>query len=232
MADTTILIIEDEQSIRNFLRATLKTQGYRIVEAATGREGLSLTASHIPDIVILDLGLPDVDGVQVIEETRAWSAVPILVLSARDQERDKIDALDAGADDYLTKPFGTGELLARLRVAMRHSVIAAGEHGEPTGSFRVGELTIDTDRRLVLVGGETVHLTPTEYRLLLTMAQHAGKVLTHSFLLREIWGPNSTGETQYLRVFMANLRRKLEHNPAEPEYIYTEMGVGYRLRGE
>lgn len=232
MPEPLILLIEDEKSIRNFLRATMKTQQYRLVEALGGREGISLAASHVPDLVVLDLGLPDIDGIEVIEGIRKWSQVPILILSARDQERDKIAALDAGADDYLTKPFGVGELLARMRVALRHAARPRETETRQQGVFAAGELEIDFERRTVSVAGEPIHLTPTEYKLLSIMAGYAGKVLTHSFLLKAVWGPGSASETQYLRVFMANLRRKLERDPAEPRYVLTEMGVGYRLADE
>lgn len=232
MPDPVILLIEDEKSIRNFLRATMKTQQYKLIEAAGGREGISLAASHVPDLVVLDLGLPDIDGIEVIEAVRQWSQVPIVILSARDQERDKIAALDAGADDYLTKPFGVGELLARMRVALRHAARPREMEAQQQGTFCAGELEIDFERRTVTVAGEPIHLTPTEYKLLSIMAGYAGKVLTHTFLLKAVWGPGSVSETQYLRVFMANLRRKLERDPAEPRYVLTEMGVGYRLTDE
>ena len=220
-----VLIIEDEQPIRRFLRASLTSQGYHITEAESGKEGLRLAATQPPDLVILDLGLPDYDGQVVLEELREWYTAPIMVLSARDQEAEKVKALDHGADDYLTKPFGIGELLARMRTALRHSLRAAAD--EPTLVF--GDLRIDIAARLVWRGDEVVHLTPLEYKLLLTMVKHAGKVLTHRFLLREVWGPHSAQENHYLRVFVASLRRKIETDPAQPQFIITEQGVGYRF---
>jgi two-component system KDP operon response regulator KdpE len=225
-----ILVIEDEPQIRRFLRATLTDHGYRLAEAETGKQGLTLAAAQPPDVVILDLGLPDIDGLEVARQLRDWSAVPIVVLSARGQEKDKVAALDAGADDYLTKPFGVGELLARIRVALRHAATAGREDGEAL--FSVGDLHVDLVARRVFVGDTEAHLTPIEYRLLTTLIRHAGKVLTHSFLLKEVWGPPHVQETHYLRVFMANLRHKLEADPARPRYLTTEQGVGYRLATE
>ena len=221
------VVIEDEPPIRRFLRATLAAQHYRVFEAGTGEEGLVEAATRQPDVVIVDLGLPDIDGLEVIRRLREWSAVPIIVLSARGQEQDKIAALDAGADDYLSKPFGVGELLARMRVALRRAARLGQEAGE--SSFTQGDLSVDLARRRVLLRGQEVHLTPIEYRLLTTLVHHAGKVLTHRQLLKEVWGPSHTGETHYLRVFMAQLRRKLEADPARPRYLLTEAGVGYRL---
>jgi len=191
---------------------------------------MTVAATKPPDLVILDLGLPDMDGLQVTREIRAWSAVPILVLSARGQEQDKVAALDAGADDYLTKPFSVAELAARLRVALRHA--ARTQSGEAEAVFQVGDLRVDLGKRLVALRGEAIHLTPTEYRLLTTLVQHAGKVLTHQFLLKEVWGPADVNEVQYLRVYMAQLRHKLEAEPTQPRYLLTEPGVGYRLAGE
>ena len=228
MPDPVIVVIEDEPEIRRFLRAGLGAQGYRLFEAATGAEGLVEVASRQPDVVILDLGLPDVEGMDVIRRIREWTRVPILVLSARGQERDKVMALDAGADDYVSKPFTIGELLARVRVALRHSAAAA----DGTARFVVGELTLDLARRRVVVAGRDVHLTPIEYRLLATLARHAGKVLTHRQLLQEVWGPGHAEAAHYLRVYMGQLRRKLEAEPARPRYLLTELGVGYRLAEE
>jgi len=225
-----VLVVEDEPQIRKFLRASLIAHGYRLEEAETGKQGLLLAATKPPDLVILDLGLPDMDGLQVTREIRAWSAVPILVLSARGQEQDKVAALDAGADDYLTKPFSVAELAARLRVALRHA--ARTQSGEAEAVFQVGDLRVDLGKRLVALRGEAIHLTPTEYRLLTTLVQHAGKVLTHQFLLKEVWGPADVNEVQYLRVYMAQLRHKLEAEPTQPRYLLTEPGVGYRLAGE
>ncbi len=224
------LIVDDEAPIRKFLRASL-AEDHRLVEAETGAAALRLAAEQPPDLVILDLGLPDLDGLEVLRRLREWSAAPVIVLSARGGERDKVAALDAGADDYLTKPFGVGELLARIRVAFRHALRGkqAG-HAEPR--FGVGELTVDLAARRVFIGPREVHLTPLEYKLLTVMIQHAGKVLTHRHLLKEVWGPLQVGETHYLRVFMAGLRRKLEADPAQPRYLLTEQGVGYRLADE
>jgi len=223
-----IVLIEDEPQIRRFLRATLGSHGYRLHEAETGEDGLIEAASRQPDVVILDLGLPDVDGLQVIRRLREWSKVPVIVLSARGQEGDKVAALDAGADDYVSKPFAVGELLARLRVARRHA--AAGESGEPT--FTVGDLTVDQIKRQVRVDGREVHLTPIEYRLLTLLVRHSGRVVSQRQLLKEVWGPGQTEQTHYLRVYMGTLRRKLEKDPARPRYLLTEPGVGYRLAVE
>lgn len=223
-----ILVIEDEPPIRRFLRATLANEGYRVSEAAEGQEGLRMAASLPPDLVILDLGLPDLDGQVVLQRLREWYTAPIIVLSARDQESQKIQALDHGADDYVTKPFSVGELLARMRTAMRH----AHRVGPEATSVVLGDLRIDLAARLVYRKGEEVHLTPLEYKLLTTMLRHSGKVLTHRFLLREVWGPQDSQENHYLRVFVASLRRKLEDDPARPRYILTDQGVGYRLAAE
>jgi len=223
-----VVLIEDEPQIRRFLRTALAGHDYRIFEAATGRDGLVEAATRQPDLVILDLGLPDVDGVQVLKELREWSAVPVIVLSARGQERDKIRALDGGADDYVSKPFSVGELLARMRAALRRGARAADE----SSTFTVGELSVDLARRQVLVAGKPVHLTPIEYKLLTTLIQHAGKVVTHRQLLREVWGPSHAEDSQYLRVYVAQLRRKLERVPVQPQYLLTEPGVGYRLAVE
>jgi len=221
-----ILLIEDERQMRRFLRVSLAADGYDLIEAETAAEGMTLAASHNPDIVLLDLGLPDGDGLQVTERLREWTAVPILVISARGQEADKIKALDAGADDYLTKPFGVGELLARIRVALRRA--ATADDGQSV--FTLGELRVDLARRHVLVSQKEVHLTPIEYKLLALLVKHAGLVLTHRQLLREVWGPHHTEQTQYLRVYMGQLRHKLERDPSRPQYLLTEPGVGYRLR--
>jgi len=200
-----------------------------VAEAGTGREGLSMAAQRPPDLVILDLGLPDIDGVDVIRALRDWTHVPVVVVSARGQEKDKVAALDAGADDYLTKPFGVSELLARLRVALRNAArIALGSQGE-LAHFAVGDLSVDLAVRKVFIASKEVHLTPIEYRLLSTLVRHAGKVLTHRLLLTEVWGPLYVEQTHYLRIFMASLRRKIEADPARPRYLLTEQGVGYRL---
>jgi len=225
-----VVLIEDEAQIRRFLRAALIGNGFRLFEAATGESGIVETATRQPEIVILDLGLPDIDGLEVIRRIREWSTIPIIVLSARGQERDKILALDAGADDYVSKPFNVGEILARMRVALRHAARRATDAGET--SFAVGDLHVDFLKRQVRVGDRPVHLTPIEYRLLTTMVRHAGKVLTHHHLLTEVWGPQQAEQAHYLRVYAAQLRRKLEADPARPRYILTEPGVGYRLAAE
>jgi two-component system KDP operon response regulator KdpE len=226
--DHLVLLIEDEQPIRRFLRVSLATEGYRVAEAASGEEGIRLAASQPPDLVILDLGLPGLDGQDVLRQLREWLTAPILVLSARDQEKQKIEALDAGADDYLTKPFGVGELLARLRTALRH------RHPKEADSsvLEIGDLQIDLASRVVQRSGQPIHLTPLEYKLLVLLMRNAGKVLTHRYLLREVWGPHDTRETHYLRVFVATLRRKIETDPAQPRYILTEQSVGYRFAAE
>jgi two-component system KDP operon response regulator KdpE len=226
----TVLLIEDEPEIRRFLRATLVAEGCRLFEAVTGDEGLREAEVRQPDIVVLDLGLPDMDGLDVIRRLRQWTGVPIVVLSARGQEADKIGALDAGADDYVSKPFGVGELLARIRVSLRHADRTVRDVGEP--SFGVGDLEVNLAQRRVLVAAKEVHLTPIEYRLLAALVKHAGKVLTHSQLLREVWGPPYVEQAHYLHVYMAQLRRKVESDPARPRYLLTEPGVGYRLAAE
>jgi two-component system KDP operon response regulator KdpE len=228
--DTLILLIEDEPQMRRFLRVTLQSHGYRLVEAPTGQEGLAQAVTRNPSVVLVDLGLPDMDGLKVIEEIRGWSPVPIIVLSARDQEADKIRALDGGADDYLTKPFGAGELLARIRVALRHRALQQGEEGDPV--FVLKNLRVDLAKRQVFFNDQEVHLTPIEYKLLSFLIRHAGKVVTHRQILREVWGPPYVNETQYLRVYMAQLRRKLETDPARPRFLLNEPGIGYRLKIE
>jgi two-component system, OmpR family, KDP operon response regulator KdpE len=230
MADNhpTVLVIEDEAQIRRFLRATLTANGYRLLEATTAQEGLVQAATRQPEIVILDLGLPDLDGLEVTRRLREWTTVPIIVLSARGQGSDKVTALDAGADDYLTKPFSVGELLARLRVALRHAARTSQEPGEPI--FTVGDLRVDLARRQVYIAEQQVHLTPIEYKLLTTLVRYAGRVVTHRQLLQEGWGPGHTEARHYLRVYMGQLRHKLEADPARPRYLVTEPGVGYRLK--
>ena len=224
-----ILVIEDEAPLRRYLRATLQSFGYRVEEAATGAEGRSLLLQLNPAVVLLDLGLPDGDGLDLAREIRDWSRVPIIVVSARGKEEDKIRALDLGADDYLTKPFGSGELLARIRVALRHSADSAGAQVEPV--VAIGPLRIDFAAREVFLDGEPVHLSPNEYGLLAVLVRHAGKVLTHRQLLEEVWGGVASAQPTYLRVYMASLRRKLEPDPARPRLLLTEPGVGYRLKG-
>jgi len=230
MPDPVVVLIEDEPQIRRFLRATLTGQGYRLFEASSGADGLVEVGSRQPDVVIVDLGLPDIDGLDVIHRMREWTDVPVIVLSARGQERDKVAALDAGADDYVSKPFGAGELLARIRVALRHT--AGASHESDGAVFKVGELQVDLLRRQVLVSDKEIHLTPIEYKLLTMLVRHAGKVVTHQQLLREVWGPAHTEQAHYARVYMAHLRHKLEAEPARPRYLLTEPGVGYRLASE
>jgi two-component system KDP operon response regulator KdpE len=223
-----ILIVEDEPQMQKFLRTCLAAEGYRIVESSLGVEALELARTHNPDMILLDLGLPDVDGMEVTRSIREWSAKPIIVISARGQEDDKIRALDAGADDYLTKPFGTGELLARIRVALRRTN-RTGQDGTDT-TLTVGGLRLDLEKRQVFAEGVEVHLTPNEYKLFTVLMKNAGKVLTHRQLLKEVWGPAYATQTQYLRVYMVQLRQKLERDSARPHYLVTEPGVGYRLK--
>lgn len=231
-SDILIAVIEDDAPIRRFLRASLKGEGYRVAEAETAKEGLRLITQEHPALIILDLGLPDGDGLDIIPDVRGWSSVPIIVLSARDQEKDKIKALDAGADDYLMKPFGIGELLARLRVALRHAArLNAAEEPEQT-IFTAGPIKVDLAAHRVFRDEEEIKLTKREFELLALLVRHEGKVLTHCFLLKEVWGPHFVNDTHYLRVFMASLRKKLERDPARPQYLLTEQGVGYRLVGQ
>lgn len=225
-ATSLILIVEDEASMRRFLRVSLTNSGYRLVEAETAQEGLVQAAARNPELILLDLGLPDFDGLTVTERLREWTQTPIVVISARGLEEDKIRALDAGADDYVTKPFGVGELLARIRVALRHGATA----GVTDPVYLSGDLSFDLGRRQVLVRGKEVHLTPIEYKLLATLVRHAGRVVTHRQLLKEVWGPNFSEQTQYLRVYMGQLRHKLELTPSQPVHLLTEPGVGYRLQ--
>jgi two-component system, OmpR family, KDP operon response regulator KdpE len=219
-----VLVVDDEASIRKFLRVSLVAHGFEIFEVATGKDALTAVTAHRPDLVILDLGLPDLDGVAVTQQLREWTKIPIIILSVREREQDKIAALDAGADDYLTKPFGIGELLARMRAAMRRT---AQPNAAPV--FAIGALRVDLTRRIVTRAGQEVQLTPTEYDLLRVLVTHAGKVLTHHQLLREVWGVGYEQETHILRVNISNLRRKIEDDPARPHYVLTEPGVGYRL---
>jgi len=224
-----VILIEDDPQIRRLLNVALPSQGFDFLESASGKEGITQVAMRNPDIIILDLGLPDMDGIEVIRQIREWSAIPIIVLSARGQEQDKISALDNGADDYLTKPFGMGELVARLRVSLRHAMQVASD--APASSvFTLGELKVDLAARRVWKASTEMHLTPIEYKLLTMLIRYAGKVLTHRQLLKEVWGPNFVAQTQYLRVFMGQLRSKIENDPARPRYLMTEIGVGYRLR--
>lgn len=225
--NASIIIIEDEKNICSFIENVLTPQNYQITAAGTGAEGLRLITALNPDLILLDLGLPDMDGLDLISEVRTWSPVPIIVISARTLERSKVAALDMGADDYLTKPFGTNELLARIRTALRHSQKTAGAQAK---RYEVGDLLIDFERRLVKVKGEEVHLTQIEYKLVSLLAQNAGKVLTYESIISKIWGPYADSDNQILRVNMAHIRRKLEENPGEPKYIFTEIGVGYRMK--
>ncbi|HSB55306.1 MAG TPA: response regulator [Gemmatimonadales bacterium] len=228
MPSPTVLLIEDEPQMRRFLRAALGNQPYELIEAPTAREGMAQAAGRNPDLILLDLGLPDLDGLTVTREIRSWSRTPIIVISARGQEQDKVAALDAGADDYLTKPFGVEELLARMRVALRHAALRVGGPAEPV--FEAFGVKVDLARRQVFRSGVEVHLTPLEYNLLQELIRHAGKVLTHRHLLREVWGVNAINHTHYLRVYITQLRHKLEQDPAQPKLLQTETGVGYRLR--
>ena len=225
-----ILVIEDEQTISNFIGAILAANGYDVLVARTGMMAESMISSHCPDIIILDLGLPDMDGMTILKNVRSWSKVPIIVVSARCHEKDKVAALDAGADDYLTKPFGTEELLARIRAAVRHTRTPLGNDTVAnTGIFQTGDLTIDYAKHRVYVAGVDAKLTQNEYKLVSLLGLHAGKVLTYDYLIRELWGPRARTDNQILRVNMANIRRKIEKNPAQPVYIFTEVGVGYRM---
>ncbi len=226
-----VLLIEDDASISAFIMAILTANQYRALRAVSGREGLTLASSNAPDVILLDLGLPDMDGVEVLREIRAQSKTPVVIVSARGLERDKVAALDLGADDYIVKPFGTAELLARIRTALRHSPKSMGSEPLGLASKVIGELNIDYQKRIVTLRGETLHLTPNEYKLLAMLSVNAGKVLTHDTLIREVWGLYGN-DSHTLRVNMANLRRKIEENPGSPRYILTEMGVGYRMAEE
>ena len=221
----TILIVEDEPEIRRFLRFSLGAEGYRVVESSTGRRGTIDAGTHKPDVAIVDFGLPDVDGVEVVRHIREWSPMPIIILSARSQERTKIEAFGAGADDYVTKPFGISELLARIRVALRHAV-RSGSGGDV---LRFENATVDLDKRTAFRDGQPIHLTPIEFRLIAALARHVDKVVTHRQLLAEVWGPAHERDTHYLRIYMKQLRDKLEADPVRPKHLITEIGVGYRL---
>lgn len=231
MNNISILIVEDEPEIRRFLRVTLSNHGFTLYEATKGAEAIAMLESSIPTLVIMDLGLPDIDGVDLIKRIRDWSTVPIIVLSVRNMESDKIDALDAGADDFVTKPFGVFELMARIRVALRHLDLR-DKGDEESSVFSVGDLKVDFSRREVFIKDTQVHLTPTEYKLLTMLAQNPGKVVSQEALLREVWGPGHSKRSHYLRVYMGNIRQKLEEKPARPRYIITEPGVGYRLKDD
>lgn len=227
-----ILVIEDEKNILNFIASVLESQHYQVLSASTGSDGLTLTASHCPELILLDLGLPDMDGIQVIQAIRKYSAVPILVISARTQEDDKVQALDAGADDYITKPFGNSELLARIRTALRHSLQHTAEGNALPHPYRCQGLTIHFERRLITRNGQDIHLTQNEYKIVELLALNSGRVLTYDRLIEHVWGPFSENDNTSLRVHMANIRRKIEPNPAEPIYLFTEIGVGYRMAEE
>ena len=226
----TVLIIEDEENIADFIATSLKAQEYRAVSTRLGKEGLALAASLCPDLILLDLGLPDLDGMEVIRKVREWSGMPIIVLSARNQEKEKVEALDLGADDYITKPVGSPELMARIRTALRHG--AASGQTKAENVFITGGLQLDFGKRAVRVNGEEVHLTQVEYKIVAFLAANAGRVVTYDAIISHVWGPYMDDNNRILRVNMANIRRKLEQNPAEPRYIHTEIGVGYRMAEE
>ena len=225
----SILVIEDEKSICDFITKTLNAQNYKTTSAHTGKDGLAILTSALPDLVLLDLGLPDIDGLDIIQQTRRWSSLPIIVISARTQEREKVAALDAGADDYITKPFGTDELLARIRTAIRHSNKIMTDSMNNNRPYSAKGLTVDFDKRLVTVDGNEIHLTRVEYKIVSMLAKNSGKVITYSSLIDQVWGPYADDNNRILRVNMANIRRKLEKNPGEPVYIFTELGIGYRM---
>lgn len=225
----SVLVIEDEKSICDFIAKTLNASDYKAVTAGSGKEGLAILTSALPDLVLLDLGLPDMDGIDIIKQTREWSSLPIIVISARVQEREKVAVLDAGADDYITKPFGTDELLARIRTAIRHSNKIVDDKVNSTRPYSARGLVVDFGKRLVTVEGKEIHLTRVEYKIVSMLAQNSGKVITYSSLIEQVWGPYADDNNRILRVNMANIRRKIEKNPGEPEYIFTELGVGYRM---
>lgn len=226
-----VLIVEDEQSISNFISMILNANNYDTMTVRTGEEALTMISSHCPDLIVLDLGLPDMDGMEVLRSVRKWSNLPVVVVSARTHEQDKVEALDCGADDYLVKPFGTSELLARIRAAIRHTRTSlANSEIAQSGKFTTGDLVIDYDKHHVLLRGENAHLTVNEYKIVALLGKYAGKVLTYDFIIRELWGPKARPDNQILRVNMANIRRKIEDNPGQPQYIFTEVGVGYRMR--
>ena len=226
-----ILVIEDEKSIARFISTILTANGYEAMRAASGAEAMSMISSHCPDLVILDLGLPDMDGLDILRQLRSWSTLPVVVVSARHHEHDKVEALDYGADDYISKPFGTSELLARIRTAIRHTRTTLSDPQiAQSGKFTTGDLTIDYDKHQVLMNGENAKLTVNEYKIVALLGKYAGKVLTYDFIIRELWGPKAKTDNQILRVNMANIRRKIEKDPSHPEYLFTEVGVGYRMR--
>lgn len=225
----SVLVIEDEKSICDFISRTLELNDYKVMTAFNGKDGLQAITSALPDLVLLDLGLPDIDGIDVIRETRKWSDMPIIVISARIQEKEKVEALDAGADDYITKPFGTSELLARIRTAIRHSNKLSSANDMVSRPYHARGLTVDFDKRLITLDDQEIHLTRVEYRIVSFLAKNSGKVITYDALINQIWGPYAGDNNRILRVNMANIRRKIEKNPGEPEYIFTELGVGYRM---
>ncbi len=225
----SILIIEDEKSVRDFMKKTLEAYGYRVETAQNGEEGLTMISSHIPDMVLLDLGLPDLDGTEIIKKTREWSSMPIIVVSARTQEKEKVSALDAGADDYITKPFGNDELMARIRTALRHNNILTTDKEKADRAYKAKGLSIDFEKRIVTIDGEEIHLTRVEYKIVSLLAKNSGRIMTYDALIEEVWGPYADDNNRILRVNMANIRRKIEKNTGEPEYIFTELGVGYRM---
>ena len=225
-----VLVVEDDKRISNFIKTVLEANNYDVIVAQTGAEAYSMVTSQCPDVVILDLGLPDMDGMKILQGVREWSAMPVIVVSARTHERDKVEALDLGADDYITKPFGTSELLARIRTAIRHTRSGIpNQPGGQTGVFKSGGLTIDYDKHRVFIAGVDAGLTQNEYKIVSLLGKYAGKVMTYDYIIKEIWGPNMKNDNRILRVNMANIRRKIEKNPAEPQYIFTEVGVGYRI---
>lgn len=225
-----VLVVEDEENILNVITQTLTLNHYKVIKSETGRDALSIISSQCPDLILLDLGLPDMDGLEIIKNVRTWSSIPIIVVSARSQETEKVEALDHGADDYITKPFGTSELLARLRTSLRHSNRLTSNDTFYTRPYHCNELEINFEKRLVHLGDEEIHLTPVEYKIVAYLAQNSGKVITHSALMTYIWGPYADADNKILRVNMANIRRKLEQNPATPQYLFTEVGVGYRMK--
>lgn len=226
----TVLIIEDEKNIQAFMNKVLKKHEYKVYCASTGGEGLNLIQSLCPDVVLLDLGLPDMDGISIISQVRTWSSIPIIVISARQSESEKVAALDLGADDYITKPFGTSELLARIRASLRHSNRLLTESSLYIRPYQSGEMTLDFSKRILEIAGEKIHLTPIEYKIVAFLAQNSGKVITYDSIISNVWGPYADDDNKILRVNMANIRRKLESDPAQPFYIFTEVGVGYRMR--
>ncbi|OUP83258.1 DNA-binding response regulator [Lachnoclostridium sp. An169] len=229
MPKFSVLIIEDEKNIQTFMSKVLKRHDYRVTCADNGTQGLELIRSQCPDIILLDLGLPDMNGNNIISEVRTWTSTPIIVISARTAEREKVTALDLGADDYITKPFGTSELLARIRASLRHSNRLRTDETLYIRPYRHGEMTLDFSKRLLTIGKKEIHLTPIEYKIVACLAQNSGKVITYASIISEVWGPYADSDNNILRVNMANIRRKLERDPAQPEYIFTEVGVGYRM---